>query len=171
MKKMLIPFLLILCIVTSVAVFSLKKDKVSDAEYYIQYVQDKLNFLFAIDNIELVNAVDLFADQTLDIKAYVSMDEAVSPEKLISIGWNCSKFPEEFESERLLEKQNQFDSEMLSCNEKFDCLWIYTDEYLAFYGEKAQYGSFATCVYRSPNYIIGLYEPESGQLFFKESDS
>ena len=107
----------------------------------------------------------------LDIKANVSMNATVSLEKLVSIGWNYSKLPDEFESERLLEKGDQFDREILSCNEKFDCLWIYIDEYLAFYGEKAQYGSFASCVYGSPNYVIGLYEPKSGQLFFKESDS
>lgn len=171
MKKILIPVLLILSITISAIAFFSPKDKAPDGTYYIQYVQDKLNFPYSIDTVELVNAIDAFADQTLDIKANVSMNATVSLEKLVSIGWNYSKLPDKFESERLLEKGDQFDREILSCNEKFDCLWIYIDEYLAFYGEKAQYGSFASCVYGSPNYVIGLYEPKSGQLFFKESDS
>lgn len=170
-KKVLIIFLLVACAVVSIAMFLSKKDEADGERYYIQYIQDKLSFPLALNSIEVVNAIDLFADQVLDIKAYTSIDPTVSSAKLIDMGWNRSELPEEFERERLLETENPFDREILSYNEKYDCLWLYIDEYLAFYGKKADYATYGEYTYRSPNYIICLYEPESGQLFYKESDS
>lgn len=152
--------------------FNQKNYQRNPSDFYTRYIQEKLELPFGVEEVEVESAIELFADQELSLKAYVGEHDVACYDKLNNMGWISSKLPKQFITEHVLRWDEKFDVEMWSYNEKFDCMWLYVDDYYKKYGEKGRVAGWGTeYTYCSPNYTLCLFVPECNLLFYKEVDS